>query len=370
MSERVNNMKREIIEIAKSEGIDLIGFTTVLDYTYMSDILNEKIKNGYDSEFEEHDINKRLDVRNIFPKCKTIIAVGVPYATGYKRPMSKDSGLLSVVSHGEDYHSKLNKILYNLAEKIKKYVNFEYEICVDTSPLIDKEICKNAGLGNYGKNTLLINEVYGSFINLGYILTDLEIEGTEEIKNIDICGDCNICVRSCPNGAILEQGGLNSKKCVSYLTQTKNYIPLEYRKNMQNQIYGCDICQSVCPKNKLNEARNSNIEYSELHIDLKELLKISNKDFQYKYGHLSGAWRGKNIWKRNAIISAGNLHLLPMYEYIKNELDNPSELIKIYAAWALMKLDKINAKYVLYDKMKYENEKIKKEYLKLMEFEL
>ena len=362
-------MKQQILKIASSLGIEIIGFTSVLDYSYLKDLLTVRNDKDYNNEFEEQDINKRFDVRYVFPKCKSIIAIGIPYAEGYKMPFTKDKGLLSVVSFGEDYHKKLNKILYNLAEEIKKHKSFEYTICVDTSPLIDKEISQKAGLGIHGKNTLLINQDYGSFINLGYLLTDLEIENSESIK-FDVCCECDICIKSCPNGAILKEGGLNSKKCVSYLTQTKHYIPIEYRKSMRNQIYGCDVCQIVCPQNKLNSEKRTNYDYGELLIDLNELMNVSNNDFIKAYGHLSGSWRGKNIWKRNGLIAIGNLSINSMYDIVKEELDNPSEQIKIYAAWALLSLKNHKVKDLLNNKLKYEDDTIKQEYVKLMELEL
>ncbi|MDW5300094.1 MAG: tRNA epoxyqueuosine(34) reductase QueG [Sedimentibacter sp.] len=360
-------MKQIITDIAKNMGIDIIGFTQILDYSYLSELLFERERMGFNSEFEERDINKRLDVRCVFPKCKSIIAIGVPYAQGYKKPVTSDKGLLSVVSYGEDYHKKLELLLNNLAIKIKKHINFEYVSCVDTSPLIDREICKNAGIGQYGKNSLLINDNYGSFINLGYLLTDIEIKSNKTVDTIDICKDCDICVKSCPNNAILKNGGIDSKRCISNLTQTRNYIPIEYRHNMGNQIYGCDICQIVCPKNKKNLEIKSNIDNNYLMVDLKELLKISKADFNKKYGSLSGSWRGKNIWKRNALISIGNLGLLSMFDMVKEELENPSEMIKIYASWTLMKLNRQKASEILNNNLKYENDIIKMEYIKLLE---
>lgn len=362
-------MKQRIIEIANSLGIEIIGFTSVIDYSYLADFLNDRKKKGYSSEFEEQETSKRLDVRSVFPNCKSIIAIGVPYAKGYKKPITNNKGLLSIVSYGDDYHKKLNFLLKKLAEEIKNIKFFEYEICVDTSPLIDKEICKNSGIGIYGKNTLLINEKFGSFINIGYLLTDLEIECDNNINNINICNDCDICIKSCPNKAILEGNSINARRCVSYLTQTKDYIPLAYRKNMKNQIYGCDVCQVVCPKNKINSDKESNIDYSNLLIDLEELMKISNKDFKLKYGHLSGSWRGKNIWKRNALIAIGNLKLESMFDLVKNELNNESDMIKIYASWCLMKLNKEKAKELLHNWLEKENDTIKREYAKLAEAE-
>ncbi len=358
-------MEQKIIEIANSLGIDEIGFTSVLNYSYLSDLLRDRLNKGYSCEFEEQNINKRIDVRNIMPNCKSIIAIAVPYAEGYKKPVVKDKGLLSVVSYGEDYHKKLSSILKSIAEEIKKDISFEYKVCVDTSPLIDREICKNAGIGNYGKNMLLINDKLGSFINIGYLLTDLEILSDGVAENIDICGECDICIESCPNKALQKSGGINSKKCVSYLTQTKDYIPLEYRKNMRNQIYGCDMCQLVCPKNRTNSEKSADNDYRSLVIDLEELMKMSNKKFLSKYKNMSGSWRGKNIWKRNALIAIGNLKLKSMFGLVRDELNNESDMIKIYAAWALTELDRSKSMDILHNFIKYENDKVREEFIKL-----
>lgn len=362
-------MKQIIKEAAYKLGIETVGISNILNYSYLEDFLIGRKNNNQNCEFEEQNINKRLDARNLFPECRSIIAVGIPYGWGYKKPCFSYKGLLSVSSYGEDYHKKVNFILNKLAEEIMQYVDFKYIACVDTTFLIDKEICKSAGIGNYGKNSLLINESKGSFINLGYLLTDLETEG-DTVKETDICGKCSICVRSCPNNAIFEHGGINPKKCISYLTQTKSYIPIEYRENMGRQIYGCDMCQIVCPKNKEVLNKKNSDDYSELAVDLKELLTISNKDFLNKYGHMAGSWRGRNIWKRNALISIGNLKINWMLQMVKDELNNPSEMIKIYAAWSLLKLNKDLAEDLLYNNIKYENENVKSEYLKLMEAKL
>lgn len=363
-------MEEKIREIANSLGIKIIGFTNILDYSYLNELLNKRIRSGYNSEFEEQVINKRLDVRSVFQKCRSIIAVGIPYGEGYKKIIAHDKGLLSISSFGEDYHRKLGTLLSQLAEEIKKHILYEYKICVDTSPLLDREICKNAGLGSYGKNSLLINKEIGSFINLGYLLTDLDLDCDNTIKNTDICGDCNLCIRSCPNGAIVKEGEINSKKCVSYLTQTKTYIPFEYRKNMRNQIYGCDVCQLVCPKNIINSQKKPLHDFSSLLIDLEELMLMNNKEFESKYSHLAGSWRGKNIWKRNALISIGNLKLENMYDLAENELNNPSDMIKMYAAWCLLNLNKIDSKKILLNRMRYETDDVKEEYIKLMEARL
>jgi epoxyqueuosine reductase len=359
-------MKEKIIEVANYMGIKSIGFTNILEYKYLEKFLLERKLNNYDNEFEEQNLNKRLYVKNVFPECKSIISIGMPYAMGYKKPQTNDNGLISIVSFGEDYHKYMKKILNDLAEEIIRYKEFKYVICVDTSPLIDREICKNSSIGNYGKNSLLIDKDYGSFMYLGYILTDLDIKTENNIENSDICKDCNICFNVCPNDAILKDGGIDSKKCVSYLTQTKTYIPVEYRKNMTNQIYGCDMCQLVCPKNKQVLEMKSKVDYSKLIIDINELMNISNSDFIKKYGYLSGSWRGKNIWKRNGIIAIANLNIKSMYTKVRKELENPSDMIKIYSAWSLMVLDRHKASDILNSNLKYENDIVKNEYKKLL----
>jgi len=249
---------------------------------------------------------------------------------------------------------------------IGKYIDFKYKICVDTLPLVDKEICRKSGIGNYGKNSLLINETLGSFIYLGYVLTDLEIEENSN-KFVDICKDCDICIKSCPNNAILKNGKINTKKCISYLTQTKNYIPIEYREKMGNHIYGCDVCQLVCPKNGEILLEKTTNDYNSLLVDLKELLSITNSQFLSKYGSTSGGWRGKNIWKRNAIISIANLDLKYMFDLLKEELKNPSDMIKIYSSWALINLNREKTLDILHSNLKYENDIIIDEYKKLLE---
>ncbi len=368
-SHEENYMKQLIKEAAYKLGIETVGITDKLNYSDMEDFLIGRKKNNQSCEFEEQNIKLRLNAKNVFPDCRSIIAIGVPYGEGYKMPSFSEKGLLSVSSHGEDYHKRVGLLLNKLAAEIMIHVDFRYTACADTTFLIDKEICKSAGLGSYGKNSLLINENKGSFINLGYLLSDIETEG-DTVSEKDICTNCNICVKSCPGSAIFENGGINPKKCVSYLTQTKDYIPLDYRENMGRQIYGCDVCQVVCPKNKEVLNKKTREDYSALAVDLEELLTISNKEFKNKYGHMAGSWRGRNIWKRNALISIGNLKIDSMFQRVKAELQNPSEMIKFYAAWSLLKLNKSLAKDILYNNLKYENDIVKSEYLKLMEAKL
>lgn len=360
-------MNNKIIEFSKELNIAKIGFTNITDYSYLKDVFEYRFKNKYDCEFEANDIDRRMNVLSIFPECKSIITAIFPYAQGYKMPSADDMGNLSVSSFNIDYHKKVYDKLEKLSNMIKKIKDFNYKICVDTTPLIDRAICKNSGLGYIGKNNMLINNEYGSFIFLGYILTDLELEVDNTIHAKDLCGNCNICKTKCPNYAINNSRSINTKRCVSYLTQTKEYIPIEFRKAMGKQIYGCDVCQINCPKNNRILEQSSNQNYNNLLVDLKQIMSISNVDFKNKYGIIAGAWRGKNIWKRNAIIASANLQINSMYDLIKNELENQSDMIKIYASWAILEISRERSKDFIFNKIKYENETIQKEYKKLLE---
>lgn len=337
-------LKQYIIDKSKEIDIDIIGFAKAEKLDKIADFLKERKEKGYDTEFEEKDIFLRTDPTFLMSESRTIIAIGISYNVEHKTSISKDIKrhcLLSKSSWGEDYHKVLRNKMKTLVNEINKIVDFKYTICVDTSPLIDREIAKKAGIGWYGKNCSIINDEFGSFIFLGYILTNLELE--EDYKVEEKCGDCKLCINACPAGAIQEGYTINTKRCISYLTQTKNRIPYELRKKMGIKIYGCDTCQQVCPKNKeilMSNSKEFIPKVTDGIIDIEEIMNISNKDFNNKYGTMSGAWRGKNILRRNAIIALVNIGDRSCIGLLKDALIDESPMIREYAAWALIKIDK------------------------------
>jgi len=338
------NKINDILNIAYTLDIDEVGFTNKTDFSYLKNDLKYRIDNNVFCEFEEKNIELRLNTNSVMRNCNTIIAAIFPYFQGYAKQNKQGFGKICSSSVGEDYHLIVKKRLEEFASKISEIYDFSYEICVDSNYLLDKEICKNAKLGYIGKNSLLINKKYGSFVFLGYILTDLNINDDEVQKYsetklpLDSCGDCKSCINNCPNNALSNEGKMNVKKCLSYLTQTKEIIPIKYRKAMGSQIYGCDVCQLICPKNIF--AYEQFCENDELYVDIEELLTISKKEFKTKYSHLAAAWRGKNIWKRNAIIVAANTNRIDLYDLIKKDIDNPSPMIKYYASWCIDELER------------------------------
>lgn len=301
-------IKKEFIEIlARKLNIDMIGFTDGEPLFEIKDYLQYRKDNNLICEFEERDIERRINPKLTMENCKSIIVMGLSYNVDYKPTLEgKYYGKLSKSTWGIDYHRVVKDRMDKLIGEISKEVEFSHKSYVDTGPLVDRELAKKAGIGYYGKNCSIINDEFGSFIFLGYILTDLELEEEEPVE--EKCGDCNLCIESCPTKALYEPYRLNPNRCISFLTQTKGSIDEELKVKMGRSIYGCDICQSVCPKNKsVRKSTHEEFIPIKTHLDLEEILKISNREFKRKYGHMSFSWRGKGIIKRNAEIIYSNV---------------------------------------------------------------
>ena len=346
----MNPLNQYILDKSKKLNIDICGFTDSSPLYNLREYLIYREENNIMTEFEEKDIMKRIDPKLTLPSCKSIIVIGVSYNVDSQEEAKESTvsnrhltpfpkGYLSRASWGRDYHLVLREKMQALILEIQKVKDFNYRYFVDTGPLIDRELAKRAGIGYYGKNCSIINNEYGSFIFIGYILTDLDLDYSEEMENN--CGDCNLCIKACPTGALEGEYKFNPKKCISYLTQTKENIPLDLRKKMGAKIYGCDTCQLVCPKNKGIKKPNHkefSPEITSGYINIEELLMISNKEFKSKYGSMAGAWRGKNILRRNGIITLGNMKRVEHLNLLISQLKDPNDMIREYAQWAIVNI--------------------------------
>lgn len=336
----MKDLKQFIIDKSKELNIDICRFTdckTLLNLkSYLIDRENKNIK----TSFEEKNLMKRLDPKLTLDSCKSIIVLGLSYnVDSEEKPDYVLRGSLSKSSWGEDYHRVLNRKMKLLIQAIGEKRSFEYKYFVDTGPLVDRELAKKSGVGYYGKNCSIINYDYGSFVFIGYILTNLILEPDDTVE--EECGACRLCLDACPTGALEGPYKLNPKKCISYLTQTKDNIPIKLREKMGIKIYGCDTCQLVCPKNK-GIKKSTNIEFipedTKGYINIEELLSISNREFKKKYGEMAGSWRGKTILKRNAIIALGNMKSMENVEILIKELQDPNFIIRKYAQWAIVNI--------------------------------
>lgn len=356
----ISQLKQEIISYSKVIGIDKIGFTTADTFTEMKNRLIRQQELGYQSGFEEKDIEKRVNPSLIFDQPKSIIAIALAYPSKMSEsPQGKKGdrrGIFCRASWGVDYHTILREKLKQLEEFIlEKVPEARFKSMVDTGELVDRAVAQRAGIGWSGKNCSIITPEFGSYVYLGEMITNLPFEPDEPME--DQCGSCNKCIDVCPTGALVQGGQLNAQRCIAFLTQTKGFLEEEFRDKLGNRIYGCDTCQTICPKNKgmdfhFHEEMEPDPELAKPR--LTPLLTISNREFKDNFGEMSGSWRGKKPIQRNAIIALAHFKeqsSVPELIQVLNE--DPRPVIRGTAAWALGKIGGEDASMAL----KHSNEK-------------
>ncbi|WP_454387580.1 tRNA epoxyqueuosine(34) reductase QueG [Streptococcus sp. Marseille-Q8145] len=336
------NIKEEIIKLSKEIGISKIGFTTADDFDYLEKSLRLAVEEGRNSGFEHKNIEERIKPKLSLASAKTIISIAVAYPHKLKQQPQKTAykrGKFTPNSWGLDYHYVLQDKLDRLAKGIEELTaNFEYKGMVDTGALVDTAVARRAGIGFIGKNGLVISKEFGSYMFLGELITNLDIEPDQPVDYG--CGDCNRCVTACPTSCLIGDGTMNAKRCLSFQTQDKGIMDLEFRKKIKTVIYGCDICQICCPYNKgLDNPLATEIDPELAHPELLPFLELSNGQFKEKFGHIAGSWRGKNILQRNAIIALANANdrsAIPKLLEIIDKGQNPIHIAT--AIWALSQL--------------------------------
>ena len=336
------NIKEEIIKLSKDIGISKIGFTTADDFDYLEKSLRLAVEEGRNSGFEHKNIEERIKPKLSLASAKTIISIAVAYPHKLKQQPQKTAykrGKFTPNSWGLDYHYVLQDKLDRLAKGIEELTaDFEYKGMVDTGALVDTAVARRAGIGFIGKNGLVISKEFGSYMFLGELITNLDIEPDQPV-DYD-CGDCNRCVTACPTSCLIGDGTMNAKRCLSFQTQDKGIMDLEFRKKIKTVIYGCDICQICCPYNKgLDNPLATEIDPDLAHPELLPFLELSNGQFKEKFGHIAGSWRGKNILQRNAIIALANANdrsAIPKLLEIIDKGQNPIHIAT--AIWALGQL--------------------------------
>lgn len=341
----INQLKEEVIAYSKEIGIDKIGFANASTFQTLKNRLERHRELGYESGFEEKDLEKRTNPDLLLEEAKSIIAIAIAYPSKMKdapRGTKEDRrGIFCRASWGHDYHNvlrdRLNKLEAFITEKVP---TARLKSMVDTGELSDRAVAERAGIGWSGKNCAIITPEFGSYVYLGEMITTLPFEPDQPVE--DGCGTCNKCIDVCPTGALVQGGQLNSNRCIAFLTQTKGFLPDEFRTKIGNRLYGCDTCQTVCPENKGKDFHL----HAELEPDpeiakpkLKPLLQMSNREFKEKYGHVSGSWRGKKPIQRNAIIALAHFKdETAVPELIKLLKADVRPVIRGTAAWALGKI--------------------------------
>jgi len=260
---------------SKRLGFSSCGISKARFLSEEADNFEKWLTKGYQGSMSylEKNIDKRLDPRLLVPGSKSVISLSYNYFPP-KKLIEENNFIISKYAYGKDYHKVLKKKLKKLFASIREKIGeIEGRVFVDSAPIHERAWAKLSGLGWVGKNSLLINENKGSYFFLAEIICDLELEYDEPVLNR--CGSCTRCIDACPTDAITEAQVIDANKCISYLTiENKENIPEELNGSLTDSIFGCDICQDVCPWNKRSTPHNEK-EF----LPNKELKKLKRKDW-------------------------------------------------------------------------------------------
>lgn len=341
----ITQLQQDFIAYAASIGVDKIGFTTAAPFMELKNRLRRQQELNFQSGFEESDVELRTEPTKLLPQAESIVSIALAYPSRMDNaPVGKKGerrGIFCRASWGVDYHVAVRERLTKLEAWLQERVpNVQIRSMVDTGELVDRAVAERAGIGWSAKNCSVITPEFGSYVYLGELITNIPFAPSTPIE--EECGDCRLCIDVCPTGALIEGGQLDSKRCVAFLTQTKTMLPDEFRTKIGNRLYGCDTCQTVCPKNK-RKHNDWHVEFTpdpELAKPLLEpLLHISNKEFKAKFGHVSGSWRGKKPIQRNAILALAHFKEEAAMPSLVELLQNDTRpVIRGTAAWAIGKI--------------------------------
>jgi len=313
-----------VVESARALGFDLCGVAPADDFSELAR-LPEWLSRGRAGEMHYLADPRRGSPSSAMPGARNIIVCALnyntdhPYSTEFAAQAESDRGWISRYAWGEDYHLVLGKKLDALLDKMHAQFgeSFEARAYVDTGPIVERVAAKYAGLGWLGKNTCLIHEQLGSWFFVGVILTTLDLApslGPADSPPADLCGNCTLCLDACPTGALTEPYTMDARLCISYLTiELRGPVPEHLRKPMGRHVFGCDICQDVCPWNRRAPVSPA-AEFQPRQIgsrtlvapELEWLAGLAESDFQriFRKGAVKRAkWQGL---VRNACIALGN----------------------------------------------------------------
>ncbi|MGI9378056.1 MAG: tRNA epoxyqueuosine(34) reductase QueG, partial [Methyloligellaceae bacterium] len=300
---------------------------------------------GYhgDMGWLENHADRRSSPSVLWPDVRSIILLVMNYAPSSDPSndlLDKSSGNISVYARGKDYHDIIKKKLKVLAGWFHRETGCEVKVFVDTAPVMEKPLSAAAGLGWQGKHTNLVSRQFGSWLFIGSIFTTAEIESDE--PEIDHCGSCRKCLDICPTDAFPNAYELDARNCISYLTiEHKGHIGREFREPMGNRIYGCDDCLAVCPWNKFAQSSREIRFQAREGTDapsLKKLLKLDETSFRQLFAGSPIKRTGRDRFVRNVLIASGNSQDKTLLDDVIKLLDDPSDLVRAMAVWALGRL--------------------------------
>jgi epoxyqueuosine reductase len=323
----------DLEQLGAELGLDVLGAAPAAPYDDTERHIRERRGRGLfaDMRFTMAQPERSCHPEALLPDARTVISAALCYyAPEPERPAGH--GRLPRYTWSDAYAELREKL-----DRLGRRLGGSYRVLVDSNEHVDREAAARAGVGFYGKNTLLITRRHGSWVVLGTLVTELELSPTLPL-DLD-CGDCRLCIDACPTGALDEPGTLDATRCLSYWTQAAAPIPPEYRAELGAQVYGCDICQDVCPWNRGVERRRADAPAGEAHVSLLEWLSADEADLRRRYERLFVPRNDGRWLRRNALVAAGNVGGEAERVEVARHLGSDDEVLREQAEWALARIE-------------------------------
>ena len=338
----MQDLKTQIIEYAVQCGFDLVRITGAGEFVQDRDAALKRIKDGQMDGlpwYTESRVRRGADPQTLLPGARSIICLGLSYLED--ETPSSGGGKVARYARVKDYHRAMKRrmkaLVRGLEEKLESQIKAKWY--VDDGPMLDRAAAARSGLGWFGKSTNILTPSHGSWVLLGQVITDLDLEPDPPLQKT--CGDCVRCIDDCPTGAIVAPFVVDNARCISYQTiENRGVIPLEMRPLIGDWVFGCDICQDVCPVNRKAEKPLQPIQKAGAispsgKLDLVELLALSEDEFRARFQGTS-IMRAKRVGlQKNACVALGNNRDEAGVPALVSALKNAEPLVRGHAAWAL-----------------------------------
>ena len=357
--------KEAVQTLARELGFGRVGVTSAEPFDQAEAVALERVRGGLMDGlpwYHEARVKRGARPSEILPGARSIISVAMSYNVEDEEPDSGHpvlQGKVARYARGLDYHGvmqrRLKQLVALLSERIGRPV--QTRVYVDTGPMLDRAVAERAGVGWFGKNTNVLTRSHGSWVFLGQIITDLELEPDAPSKKT--CGQCRVCIDECPTGAIIAPYVLDNAKCISYLTiELRGPVPRHLRPLVGDWVFGCDICQDVCPVNRKAQPTREPAfqpgEHGFPALELLPLLKTTEEEFRARFAN-SPIKRAKRAGLlRNVCVALGNIGDLKAVPALAEALRHDIALVRGHAAWALGAIGGPEAELALRDALALE----------------
>jgi epoxyqueuosine reductase len=319
----------ELDRLAEELGIDVIGSAAVGPYTETEARIRERRKRGLfaDMRFTMARPEVSCHPESLLPGARSVVSAALCYYAPAPPP-GPGEGRLPRYTWADAYVALREKL-----DALGRRLGGAYRVLVDANQHVDREGAVRAGVGFYGKNTMLITRRHGSWVVLGTLVTDVEIEPSPPL-DLD-CGECRLCIEACPTGALDEPGTLDATRCLSYWTQAPSAIPETFREPLGDMVYGCDICQDVCPWNRgVEKRRSGEAARGEPNVSLVDWLRADDASLNERYRRLYVPRRDARYLRRNALVALGNVGRGQDAALADPYAEGDDELLREHAVWA------------------------------------